>query len=181
MITVDIDVTGLKEAFIKMQTLPEKVNKIMFRTSYRVAALIKDTASWYAPISPTQSMLNQMRMIRLVNAGYSNKQIRKFARAGKKRRKPNASSRPMPGALQNSITFRYAPDFAEVYVPSNSPAGSYAVKIHDEKGKTWRNRGFGTQAKGAQADEKFIERAMNDNILNINRIIDDQMLKLLKG
>jgi hypothetical protein len=181
MIAVSVNVSGLNAALNKMQALPAQIAQVLERTTYRIGALVKDAAKQYAPISPNQSMLNQMRQIRLVNAGYSNKKIRRFKKFGKARRKQSASSRPMPGALQNSITMRNTPDYAEVFVPENSPAGKYAVKIHDEKGQTWRNRGPGTVAKGAQADDKFIERAINDNMPEMDRIIEDQIDKVLKG
>lgn len=64
-----------------------------------------------------------------------------------------------PGGLMRSIQLETGDDFAEVFVASNAEAGSYAVKIHDEKGQTWQKRGPGTQAKGPQADDKFIQRA----------------------
>ena len=89
----------------------------------------------------------------------------------------------MPGGLQNSITMRNTPEQAEIFVPENSPAGKYAVRIHDMKNQPggWHNRGPGTIAKGAQADEKFIERAINDNMPEIDRIVNDQIDKILKG
>jgi len=64
-----------------------------------------------------------------------------------------------PGGLGRSIQLETGDDYAEVFVPVNSEAADYAVKMHDEKGVTWKNRGPGTQAKGPQADDKFIERA----------------------
>lgn len=64
-----------------------------------------------------------------------------------------------PGGLMRSIMLETGDDYAEVFVASNSEGAAYAVKIHDEKGVTWKHRGPGTQAKGPQADDKFIERA----------------------
>lgn len=64
-----------------------------------------------------------------------------------------------PGGLERSIQLETGDDFADVYVASNAEAADYAVKMHDEKGVTWKHRGPGTQAKGPQADDKFIERA----------------------
>ena len=64
-----------------------------------------------------------------------------------------------PGGLERSIQLETGDDFATVFVPSNSEAADYAVRMHDEKGLTWKHRGPGTQAKGPQADDKFIERA----------------------
>lgn len=84
-------------------------------------------------------------------------------------------------SLQNSIAFTATQDAAEVFVPSNSPAGAYAVRIHDERYKTWRNRGKMTKIKGARAREKFISRAISDNAGKLTMIISDTISKLLKG
>ena len=183
MIVVNINVSGLADALNKIQALPAEVARVMERTTYRIGALVKDTAKQYSPISPGTMLQNQMRTVRLVNKGYSNRQIRRFRKFGKARRKPNASSRPMPGALQNSITMRNTSDRVEIFVPENSPAGKYAIYIHDMKNQIggWRNRGSGTIAKGAQADEKFIERAIHDNMVEIERIVNDQFDKALRG
>lgn len=76
-----------------------------------------------------------------------------------------------------SITFASDDEKAEVFVASNSEAGKYARKIHDDKGLTWWNRGPGTQAKGPQADDRFILRAIADEEPNMRTIILDQMPK----
>ncbi|MHA1572671.1 MAG: hypothetical protein ACTSX8_01635 [Alphaproteobacteria bacterium] len=66
-----------------------------------------------------------------------------------------------PGGLTASIRYDLPDaDAVRVRVPINSQAGKYAKRIHDEKGKTWFRRGRGTKRKGAQADDKYIERAL---------------------
>ena len=65
----------------------------------------------------------------------------------------------VPGGLERSIDLLWSDERAEVYVAANAEAGEYAKVIHDEKGRKWKERGPGTQAKGDRADEKFIERA----------------------
>ena len=67
-----------------------------------------------------------------------------------------------------------------VFVASNSQAGRYARRIHDEKGVTWRNRGPGTIAKGARADEKFIERAIKDNVQKFRDFIEHHLNAALR-
>ena len=52
------------------------------------------------------------------------------------------------------------PNEVDILVPSNSAAGQYAAKIHDEQGKSWRNLGVGSLAKGRGVGGKFIERAI---------------------
>lgn len=82
-------------------------------------------------------------------------------------RKKRTSRQTFPGGLEKSIEYDYSQEGIEsqvsVFVPENSPAGKYAKRIHDEKGSSWHKRGVGTQAKGARADDKFIERAVKDN------------------
>lgn len=68
-----------------------------------------------------------------------------------------------PGGLQNSIRHKATPAYVDIHVPINSQAGTYAVKMHDKKRKEWFRRGRGTVAKGPQADDKFIERAIGDS------------------
>lgn len=131
------------------------------RALHRIGARVKDTAQLYAPISPSQSQKNALK---------------KTKRKGKK--KKSATTRAKPGSLQNSVHFRtVSNDSVKVHVPSNSPAGKYAYKMHEEKGQTWHERGVGTVAKGAQADDKFIERAIRDKEPDIAKIIDDETTK----
>jgi len=95
------------------------------------------------------------------------------------KRKKRTARRMLPGGLEKSIEFEATETGCSVFVASNSQAGRYARRIHDEKGVTWRNRGPGTIAKGARADEKFIERAIRDNAQNFAHIIDDELRKAL--
>lgn len=70
---------------------------------------------------------------------------------------------------------------ARFYVSRHSEAGAYARRIHDDKGKTWFNRGIGTIAKGPQADEKFIERAINDNLDYVRKCFDEAAKKVIRN
>lgn len=100
------------------------------------------------------------------------------------KRKPNASSRPMPGSLVQSIQSEVIRENGEitgsVFVSENSKAKKYAKRIHDEKGVKWFERGLGTVAKGQRADEKFIERAMYDSEEKIFTIIESEINKALE-
>ena len=98
------------------------------------------------------------------------------------KRKKRTSRKMMPGGLEKSIFFEVKPygvkDYvASVFVPSNSFAAKYAKRIHDDKGRTWQKRGPGTVAKGARADEKFIERAIKDNVDKYTAIFLDETRK----
>lgn len=95
------------------------------------------------------------------------------------KRKKRTARRTLPGGLERSIEYEASESGCSVFVASNSQAGRYARRIHDEKGITWRNRGPGTVAKGQRADEKFIERAIRDNAQNFGLIIADELRKAL--
>ena len=90
---------------------------------------------------------------------------------------PRGTTGAKPGGLMRSITFASDAEKAEVFVASNSEAGKYAKKMHDDKGLSWWNRGPGTEAKGPQADHKFILRAIQDEGENMAKIIDSEMEK----
>jgi len=113
--------------------------------------LVQKTAKFYAPVSPIQKQ--------------------KITRV---RRRPS-KTRALSGGLEKSIQMEVKPEGACVFVPSNSMAGKYAKVIHDMKGVRWWRRGLGTQRKGAQADEKFIERALHDKIGDVERILTKAM------
>ena len=91
-------------------------------------------------------------------------------------RKKRTARRMMPGGLEKSISksVEQTQDGmieAHIFVPTNSPAGKYAVYIHDKKNIKWFKRGTGTQAKGSRADDKFIARAVKDNLGEYSRLI----------
>lgn len=162
--------SGVEGILRELQQTGQQVTKNSARAMFRVGALVKDTAQQYAPISPSAGQLR--------SASTGTKAQRA---AGKKRRKASATSRVKPGSLQASLRFQSDAGKADIYVPSNSPAGKYAEKMHNEKGKTWHRRGIGTQAKGAQADHKFIERAIRDNESKIDAILNDELGRGLPG
>lgn len=68
---------------------------------------------------------------------------------------------------------------ATIFVATNSEAGKYAFRIHEQKGTAWKNRGPGTIAKGSQADDKFIVRAINDTRPQQIAILQDELKKAL--
>ena len=95
------------------------------------------------------------------------------------KRKRRTSRKVLPGGLEKSIEYDADERRCSVFVAANSMAGRYAKRIHDEKGKSWRNRGAGTVAKGSRADEKFIERAIKDNADKFTAIVEDEVRKAL--
>jgi hypothetical protein len=154
-------VTGASEVASALLALGRKSFEASQRALNRAVNKVHSTAIRYAPRSPTQAQ---------------RRALNKTRRKGK--RKADATTRAMPGGLEKSIERRVEGLNGYVYVASNSPGGKYAARIHDGKGKTWKNRGPGTIAKGAKADDKFIERAITDERPNIIKIIEDEHRKV---
>lgn len=130
--------------------LPEKGMAQVRRGLKRAVLLVHREAVKNAPVSPT-------------NAQYSKAVLK---------RKKRTKRRMHPGGLSRSIEWEVVGNEGVVYVAENSEAARYARRIHDERYKTWKNRGPGTIAKGSRAREKFIERAMADNVGKVDEILD---------
>ena len=97
-----------------------------------------------------------------------------------KRKRRTARKSFTPGGLEKSIEYEVQGDKCSVFVGSNSFAGKYAKRIHDDRYKSWWDRGPGSIAKGQQAREKFIERAITDNQDKFLSIIESEIGKAIK-
>ena len=161
---VNSELKGLQELVAATRAIQAKVEKARAEALKASALTVHALARRYAPISPTQAQRNALR-----------KTKRRVVR------KATAHTRAKPGGLTRSIEFYAGPDYASVFVAANSEAGKYAAKIHDEKFKTWKRRGIGTIAKGSQADEKFIERALADSEKKIDAIFEAKLKKIGLG
>lgn len=137
------------QAIAELERWGGQLSGVQKRCHFEIGKILLPEARKNAPKSPTRQTLNR---------------IRKTKR--KTRRNPRATSRHTPGTLEKSIQTDANEQRLEIGVPSNSNAGQYAYKMHEEKGRTWFKRGPGTVQKGAHADEKFIERAIEDNDAN---------------
>jgi hypothetical protein len=167
MIEVQIKYQDMEKFATMIALSGADVRPMLLRAHTRMGAKVLATARLYSPKSPT-----------LQERKKSSKATKAQWAAAAKRKSATATSRAMPGTLQNSIMLLATAKIAEVFVPINSPAGAYAWKIHEEWGKTWFYRGVGTIAKGPQADHKFIERAINDNEQALVSILDSEIDKL---
>lgn len=99
-----------------------------------------------------------------------------------KRKRITARRQFFPGGLEKSIQAEtLANGGVSVFVAANSYAGEYARYIHDEKGRKWWKRGPGTVAKGSRADEKFIERAVNDNAEKYRLVYEQEIRRELQN
>lgn len=126
----------------------------------RIGGIVQSLAIEYAPKGPTQQELERLRKAEWKLRGKKPSGAQKAA--WKASRKANSHSRPAPGSLMQSISMTSDATNATIFVASNSAAGKYAFRIHEQKGTAWKNRGPGTIAKGSKADEKFITRAIVD-------------------
>lgn len=161
-----MDINGLNELTGSLETLPQRVRDAANRGIARATARVYKDAFKNAPKSPTMAQAARA--------------TRKTRRDTSKSRKPTATTRAKPGGLERSISM--ATDKARiegsVFVAANSEAGKYAGRLHDEKGSGWSKRGPGTIAKGPQADEKFISRAVSSNEGNTTKVIADELGKV---
>lgn len=146
-----------------LAALPAKIKEAQQKFLDRASFLVHRESIRNCPISPTQGQINS---------------VRKTTRNTSKQKKATATSRPKPGGLRNSIEREVKTGKADIFVAVNSMGGQYAIKMHDEKGMSWRNRGINTIAHGARADEKFIERALKDNEDNLTKILLSEMNKV---
>lgn len=165
MADISIDERGFSEAVKRLVASGADMAKSRLRCHQQIGKLVKRTAVDYAPKSPTRTEKAKTRKTK-----------------GKTWRKARAYATPNPGGLMRSISWEASEDRAAIFIAGNSEAAKYAKKIHDEKGRSWKRRGPGTVAKGPQADEKFIERAVANHRSNgdIVRIIDAETKRCLK-
>jgi hypothetical protein len=143
--------------------LPKQIDKRTERFLNRAAFIVHRDAVRNAPISPNQNQINKFN---------------KSCGDGERKMRPRDTDLPEPGGLERSIEKLVSGNDAIIFVAANSDAGSYAAKIHDEKGETWFKRGIGTISKGSKADDKFIERAIDCNKRNIEKIFNNEMGKV---
>ena len=150
------DITGINELQVAFQQLQRTTGANIHRALARCGLIAVREAKANAPRSPTNKILSATL-----------------------KRKKRTSRKMMPGGLEKSIEYEILPGDAgcSVFVASNSFAAKYAKRIHDDKGRTWQKRGPGTVAKGARADEKFIERAIKDNVDKYAAIVEAALQK----
>ncbi len=137
-------------------------DKALPRAMIKCGMIAKREAVRNAPRSSTQSTKNNLRKT-------------------SRRRKADERStgRAKPGGLERSVSMTHGSDNAEVFIATNSEAGKYAFRMHEQKGISWHERGPGTIQKGGRADDKFIERAINENQDEFAKIIKTEIGKAM--
>ena len=153
--------------------VPQAVQKAMRKAMEGVGLRVCAEAKANAPVSPTEAELD--REYERTHGRKSEKKRKQSVRY--RRRKHRAT----PGGLEKSIRVRTDARGACIYVPRSDPAGAYAHYIHDMKNVLWYRRGIGTRRKGDRADEKFIDRAIKDNVGKINATLQAALDKAMKG
>lgn len=158
-------IKGLPELLAAFDKLAPQIKAASLRGLTRGTMIVHNDAVRNAPRSPTQKQKNSQR---------------KTKRNTKRSKKATATTRAKPGGLERSIgqDVNDARCEGTVFVPINSEAGRYAVRIHDEKGTKWQYRGKGTEKKGGRADEKFIERAVIDDEPKVGHVIEIELKKV---
>lgn len=130
----------------------------------------------YAPVSPTQDEIDRERARR--------KGVR-VSKVRKTRLRRKTKNKPTPGGLERSIHAVCEGEGEDMkvscYVRTPSEAQDYANVIHNAKGTRWFNRGIGTREKGEKADEKFIERARDENLKRYFAAIDKAIQRRILG
>lgn len=147
-----------------------------------VAQHAKATAISYAPKSPTDEQMDAAR--RAARAA----RIAAGKRVVKKPRKHKLARRREPGGLERSIREEHSAngnDYSvRLFVPdSGAEASAYALRIHDERGKTWRNLGPGSIAKDAGRGivrEKFLSRVLTDYGTKYRKALESAVAKGLR-
>lgn len=158
-------INGLTELLAAFDGLPAQVKAAAVRGVTRGVMIVHRDSIRNAPRSPSQMQKD---------AG------RKTKRDTSKQKKPRTTSRAKPSGLERSIMQAVDAGKCEgsIFVAANSEAGKYAKMIHDKKGVDWQNRGKGTVAKGARADEKFIERAVNEDAPKVSQVLETELKKV---
>jgi hypothetical protein len=125
------------------------------RMLVEIGKLVKGKAVAFAPRSMTKS------------------EYVSFLKGGKTRQ---TADKFHPGQLKKSITTEVFDDRVEIGVPSNSPAGEYAEKVHS----TWK-RPERQPHNDAQATKEFIFEAQKategDYMKSVEKIVDN----IIKG
>lgn len=157
----NVQISGIAGVEALLKSAGAAAPVVIARSLTRIGQRVRDEAKRNAPRSPTMAQLSATL-----------------------KRKKRTARRTTPGGLEKSIEYEVKGGTCSVFVAENaycktSKGFNYAKRIHDEKGKLWRNRGPGTIAKGSRADDKFIERAIRDNQNKFLDVFKSELRKAL--
>lgn len=151
---ISVDTRELVELERRLALAGNATEKNIGKVLKTIGLVVQGKAKALCPISPSTADINA-----------SLKRIKKTTRI------------VSPGGLTNSIQVEVKADSVEIGVPSNTPGGDYAERIHDEKGKTWQNLGVGSVRKGAT--DKFIFKAQEATEDEYLRAVDTLVDKIV--
>lgn len=158
-----MEISGGTSITFDLSALMAKIGDGVHKALLAVGLNAQREAKRYAPKSPTMKQ-----------------------RSATLKRKRRTKQKSNAGGLERSIDYEVFGDTVSVFIDQNAECTTekgfnYAKRIHDEKGVTWFKRGAGTIAKGPQADEKFIERAIKDNATKYEQRIAKAVENALKS
>ena len=154
---VTIDDRELVRLMKKLRKASKGNQKIINKMFKKIGAIILGVSRAYAPRSMTKG-----EYLSTLKGGVTKRNTSSFT----------------TGNLKKSITVEVKSDRVEIGVPSNSPAGKYAEKMHDEKGRSWRRLGWQNDQK---ATDKFIFKAFADKRREINKEVETMLDDVIKG
>jgi len=152
---ITIDDKALKRLERRMKRLAKKHPKKIAKMLKAVGSIVHGLAQEYSPMSMSKA------------------QYTSTLKGGKTKRKTFTR-----GSLKQSITAEYFPTKVEIGVPSNSKAGDYAEKMHDEKGSSWQKLSKGKQPKSR---DKYIYAAYEDSEKKIDAALDRLLDDFIDG
>jgi|3_EtaG_2_1085321.scaffolds.fasta_scaffold124799_2 hypothetical protein len=154
---VTIDDRELRKLMRKISRASKGNQKFIKRMLKIIGSIVHGKAKAYAPRSATKA------------------EYESTLKGGKTKR---ATSSFTTNNLKKSITTEVKRDRVEIGVPSNSPAGDYAEKMHDDKGKSWKKLGKHNDGK---ATDKYIFKAYADSEKEIMGELDTLLDNIVKG
>jgi hypothetical protein len=153
-----IDDRQLKRLERNLATAGHRFEKGAQRFLKKLGVWVQGRARELCPESPTLSQYARMN------------------KSGKTKRKNSSIT---TGSLRDSITVEEKKLAVEIGIPDNSRGGKYAEKIHDQRGREWKNLGPRSQQKGAT--DKFIFKAAEDSKREQSQMIDAVIDEFIKG
>ena len=154
---VKVNTTELTRLMKKINRVSKKSPSLIKKMFTDIGQMVQEKAAELAPRSMTKA-----EYVSTLKGGVTKRKTSSFTST----------------ALQKSIRFDVKKNRVEIGVPSNSPAGKYAEKMHDEKGKSWDNLG---KQNDPVATDKFIFKAYNEESKAIEKELEHLLDKVIKG
>ena len=152
----DRELQSLMKTIARVSMGNEKIITKMFK---KIGSKVGGVAKEYAPRSMTKS-----EYVSTLVGGVTERDTSSFT-SGNLKKSITVEVKGKSGNADYSV---------EIGVPSNSPAGKYAEKMHDEHGKSWNFLGWQNDSK---ATHKYIFKAYDDS----KSVIERELKNMLNG